>query len=57
MLAETLAAAASHTEGAEERDTSLALAAATRGRTDSGGVEVVAVAEGDLAEVTGATGQ
>ena len=57
MLAETAAAASPHTEGAEERDTSLAPAAVTRGRTDSGGVEVVAVAEGDLAEVTGATGQ
>ena len=57
MLAETAAAASPHIEGAEERDTSLALAAVTRGRTDSGGVEVVAVAEGDLAEVTGATGQ
>ena len=55
MLAET--AAVSYTEGAEETHTSLAPAAVTRGRTDSGGVEVVAVAEGDLAEVTGATGQ
>ena len=55
MLAETVAAA-SHTEGAEVTRTSLAPAAATRGRTDSGGVEEAA-AGGDLAEVTGATGQ
>ena len=56
MLAETVAAASPHTEGAEERDTSLAPAAVTRGRTDSGGVGEVA-AGGGLAEVTGATGQ